>query len=193
MNVKEIVGFIGVLLTFVGYIPYIKDVLHKKTRPHIYTWFTWALLSFIIFALQISDHAGPGAYVTLASGVICFIIFLLALRQGEKDITTTDTVLLCMAFVSLILWIFAKQPVLSTILIVAVDVIAFLPTVRKSWYKPHQETAVSFIITAVRHGLSVIALDQYTIVTGTFPITWVVVNSLFVCMLYVRRLQLSQR
>lgn len=57
---KEIVGTIAVVLTFVGYVPYIRDTLKGKTKPHVYTWFVWGLVTLAAFALQMSAHAGGG-------------------------------------------------------------------------------------------------------------------------------------
>ena len=32
---KDILGFIAIALTFIGYVPYIRDTLQGKTRPHV--------------------------------------------------------------------------------------------------------------------------------------------------------------
>lgn len=188
---KEFISGIAVVLTFVGYIPYMRDTIQGKTRPHVYTWFVWGLVPFIIFALQVSDNAGAGSYVTLASGVVCMIIFGLGLRQGKKDITLIDTALFISSFIALGLWVFAKQPLLSTTLLVSVDVLAFIPTVRKSWNRPEEETVFSYVVTAVRHGLGIIALERYTIITAAFPVTWTIVNTFFVLFLVLRRMRLK--
>ncbi len=36
---KEFISGIAVALTFVGYVPYMRDTIKGKTRPHVYTWF----------------------------------------------------------------------------------------------------------------------------------------------------------
>ncbi len=45
---KEIIGGIAVALTFIAYIPYYRDILKGKTRPHIYSWSLWGLLTVLI-------------------------------------------------------------------------------------------------------------------------------------------------
>lgn len=187
---KEALGLIAVLLTFVGYIPYMRDTIKGKTTPHIYTWFLWSLVSYIAFALQISDKAGPGAYLTFAAATATLIICILGLRQGKHDITLSDTVFLILALFSLVLWLFADQPVSSTILISLIDILAFVPTIRKSWNKPHEETLFSYAMNTVRFGIGIAALERYTIVTSLYPLTWVVANGLFSLFLIVRRRQI---
>lgn len=51
---KEFISTIAVILTFVGYAPYIKDTLKGKTKPHVYTWFIWGLVTLIAYGLQVT-------------------------------------------------------------------------------------------------------------------------------------------
>lgn len=184
---KEIIGIIAVLLTFVGYIPYIRDILKGKTKPHVYTWFIWGLVTAIAFGLQISADAGPGAFTTLAAAIVCFVIFGFGLRQGERNITPSDTVFLILSLIALVLWIFAKQPVLSVILVSSIDMLGFAPTIRKSWHRPYEETLISYEINTFRFSLALLALNQYTLVTALYPITWIIANGLFSIYLIIRR------
>lgn len=184
---REILVVVGIALTFIGYIPYIQDTIKDKTHPHVYTWFSWSLLSFLIFALQIADGAGIGAYITLTSGMATSIIFLLGLRQANKNITFTDTIVFAGVIVGTLAWLLADKPLTSTVLLVSIDVAAFIPTIRKSWKTPRSETLVSYLVNIARHGLGVITLKQFTPITVLFPGTWTIVNLLFVCMLCIRR------
>ena len=79
-EIKNFIGVVAVGLTFFGYIPYIRDTIKGKTKPHIYTWFLWALISFVAFALQISHGAGIGSFVTLAAAIVCFVIFIFGMN-----------------------------------------------------------------------------------------------------------------
>ncbi len=189
MHIKAIIGIIAVLLTFAGYIPYIRDTLKQKTTPHIYTWFIWGLVTAIAFGLQITHQAGPGAYTTLAAAIVCFIIFGFGIRQGNRNVTKSDTVFFVLSILALILWLFAKQPVLSVILVSTVDMLGFIPTIRKSWHKPHEETLISYLINTFRFCLALLALDHYTLITSLYPTTWIVANGAFCIYLISRRKQ----
>lgn len=52
-DVKTIISMLAVLLTFVAYVPYVRDTLQGKTTPHVYTWFIWGLVTAIAFGLQL--------------------------------------------------------------------------------------------------------------------------------------------
>lgn len=191
--IKEVVGVIAVLLTFVGYVPYLRDTIGGKTKPHVYSWFLWGLVTAIAFALQISDNAGVGSLVTLAAAIVCFIIFLFGLKIGKKDITRSDTIFLILALVAIVVWVFAKQPIVSVIIVSAVDMLAFAPTIRKSWNKPYSETLISYEVNTFRFALAIFALERYTIITSLYPITWILANGLFSIMLVMRRRQIPIR
>lgn len=193
LEFKIVIGIITVILGFVGYIPYIRDILKGKTQPHIYTWFVWGLITLILFGLQVSGGAGSGSWVTLVVALLSFSIFGLGLRSGDKNITRSDTLFLVSAMVALVLWLVADQPVLSVILLVTIGMLGFGPTIRKSWNHPHTETISTYAINAIRHTLSILALANYSILTWLFPVAWSIANIIFVLILIIRRMKIKQK
>jgi len=184
---KEILGVIAIILTFVGYAPYIRDTIKGKTRPHVYSWFLYALIAFLVFGIQISHNAGPGAYVTLTAACFSVLLLVLGLRMGEKDITRSDTLMLVLTLIAIGLWVFAKQPVISVVLACLVDLFAFVPTIRKTWHKPHTETLSLYTTNFIRYILVILALYSFTFVNVAYPIFWLSANGLFALGLILRR------
>src|SRR5689334_17674042 len=116
-NIKNIVGIIAVILTFSGYIPYTRDILRGKTKPHIFSWFLWGSVTLIVFALQLYGHAGTGAFVTLAAALMCFWVILLGFKyKSTSEIKKLDIVFIILALIAIGLWVIAKQPILSAVL-----------------------------------------------------------------------------
>lgn len=191
-NIKNIIGIIAIVLTFVGYIPYIKDLVSGKTKPHIYSWLLWGVVTSIAFGLQIVGGGGVGSFVTLAAAIMCFIVIGLSFKYGTNtDITTSDKVFLALAFITLIIWLFAKQPLLSIILATTIDLLGFVPTIRKSWNNPFTETVSFYFLNTFRFTLAVISLTTYSLLTWLYPVSWLLANGLFGLMLVLRRHQLK--
>lgn len=184
---KEIIGIIAVILTFVGYVPYIRDTLKGKTKPHVYTWLIWGLVSAITFALQMSDNAGPGAFVNLAAASVCILIVILGFKQGDHDLTTSDTIFFVGALLSLGIWLIADQPVISVLLISVIEHLGFIPTIRKSWNKPYSETLITYEINTFRFSLAILAIENYSIITTLSPVMWMFGNGFFAIFLIARR------
>lgn len=192
--IKAIIGIIAVLLTFIGYIPYIKDIIAGKTKPHIYSWFLWGFVTAIVFALQFSDNAGIGSFVTLAAALMCFVVIFLSKKfKVTSEITSSDKFFIFLAFITLLIWIVTKQALLSAILATIIDVLAFAPTIRKSWKNPYSETLSFYFLNTFRFGLAVFALSNYSLITAVYPVSWMVINGLFGVMLVVRRKNQASR
>lgn len=58
---KEIIGLMAVFLSIIGATPYILDTLHKKTKPHIFTWLTWSIVTLLVFLGQWIKGGGAGS------------------------------------------------------------------------------------------------------------------------------------
>lgn len=191
MDLKVIIALIAVAMTVVGYFFYFRDIFANKTKPHAFSWLVWALLTGIAFFGQLTDDAGPGAWVTATTAALAFIIFGLAIKKGEKDITRSDKWNLLGAGAALVLWFITSDPLLSVILITVVDFLGFMPTIRKSYHKPHEETLIHYVLAGLKFVLAIIALDNYTLVTWLYPASLVAANLFFVFMLVVRRRKLG--
>ncbi len=187
MNYKIVISFITIILTLVGYVPYIRDIVNKKTKPHAFTWFIFTIAGSIAYGLQVFGGAGVGSWGLLSAVIACFIIFFFSLKIGDKDITYSDFIFLFLSLLSLFLWIVVKQPVWSAILATAVEVLGFAPTVRKTWNKPHSETLWTYEVGFFRHGISILALQKFNILTLLYPIVWTATNLIFSTFLIIRR------
>lgn len=188
---KAILGILAIIVAVISYIPYFRDIFAGKTKPHAFTWLVWAVLNGIAFAGQIHDDGGAGTWAVGFTTLATFSIFLLALVKGEKDIRRFDWICLGGALLSLIPWLITNEPLISVILITIIDVFGFLPTVRKTIRKPHQETMSTYSLSTLKYGLVVIALHNYTFVTVLFPLSIAILNGLFVLLLIIRRRQVT--
>lgn len=171
-----------------------RDVIKGKTKPHVYSWFLWAVVTSLAFALQFTGGAGSGAFVTLAAAIMCFAVIVLGIVQKSKiEIVKMDSIFLVLAFLSLGLWLIAKQPVFSVMLATLVDLLGFAPTIRKSWNNPYTETLSFYYLNTLRFSLAIFALQKYSVITALYPISWLIANGLFAVMLVVRRRQVDKK
>ena len=187
MTFKSLLGAIAVIMTFLAYIPYYRDIIKGKTHPHVYSWTLWGLLTIMIVALQIKGGAGAATYVTAAAGLLCIGVIILSLKSGKKDITLSDTLVAGLSLIAMGFWLIADKPIVSIILVVIADLLAFIPTVRKSWHKPFSETLSLYVTNTIRFLIAVIAAKNYTILAVLWPASWAIANLLFSIMIIIRR------
>lgn len=173
---KVIIGAVTVLLSITGHIPYIRDILRGKTKPHIYTWFIWTVLTSLTFVAQFREGAAAGAWTTVTTALMSLAICGMSFKKGTHDITWTDGMCLAGAVIALAAWLITRQGLIAVVLATAVDVLAFIPTVRKSLNRPEQETFTTYLLAVFRNGLALFAMSSYNVVTLLYPISLFVMN-----------------
>lgn len=186
---REILVVVASLLALVGNIPYLVDVVKGRVKPHPYTWFIWTIVSCVVFFGQVAKGAGIGAIPTLVSEIFTLIIFLFSLKYGFKNPPKSDKYFLIIALLGLIPWILTKDPTISIIIVVSIDLIAFIPTLRKTYYHPKSEGPLLYGTNVLRHSLALGALGSYNIATMLHSIVMIVTNSIMVIFIKRRKEQ----
>ncbi|KKQ24519.1 MAG: hypothetical protein US40_C0003G0061 [Candidatus Roizmanbacteria bacterium GW2011_GWC2_37_13] len=173
---KEFIGLVTVILVFVSIIPYIIDIFRNKTKPHMFTWMIWTLTTSLTFFGQWQKGAGAGSWTTATAGLLVVFIALISIKKGSKDIAKFDVIMLVAALLAIFPWMLTKDPTLSVVILTAIDVSGFFPTIRKTIKNPESETFISYVINAIRHSLSIFAIANYNLVTYIYPACLAVMN-----------------
>lgn len=185
---NEILGLIASIIGFIGFIPYFYQTWKGVVRPHIFSWYLWALFNGIAGIAQWFDGGGAGSWVNLSGAVITFAIAVLAtVKDGKKDLAKSDWYALFGAILAIVIWAITKNPLWSIILLTIIDMVAFYPTFRKGWFKPYEDMATIFLLSVLKHAIGIMALQNYTVITTLFPASLVVTNLTFIAMLIIRR------
>lgn len=166
---------------------YVASIMRGKTRPHAFSWFIWGLISSIGFAAQVAEGAGPGSWARGFGSATCFIFAGLSLFKGERSIKRSDWVALAIALSAIPLWVLTKTPFWSVILVCTIDTIGYFPTIRKSWIKPHEETARSYLFSCLGAFFSILAIEHFTPSTWLYPAVLTISNGSMAVFLLLRR------
>jgi hypothetical protein len=145
-DVKSLIGLLATIIGLIGYIPYFRDIFRGQTKPHVFSWFIWGLLTTIAFIAQFIEDAGPGSWVTGSTAVICLVIAGIALSKGERGITKFDWFCFITALAGIVLWVITDNPLTAVIIVTLVDALAYVPTFRKTYHKPYEETLIEYAL-----------------------------------------------
>lgn len=184
---KELLAITAALLAVIGNIPYLRDVIKRRVQPHPYTWLVWSVVSGITFFGQLAKGAGVGVIPTAASEIFTVIIFLFSLRYGFKRVEKRDTYFLIAALLGIIPWMLTKDPTVSVVIVVTIDLIAFAPTIRKTWHRPASETPILYGMNVLRHILALFSLQAYNIATMLHSLAMIATNSLMTGIIVLKR------
>lgn len=187
IDYKIISSILWIMITCIWYYYYIKEIYKWENKPHLYSWIIWAMGLLIWFFIQIFHNWWYWSFVTLIEAFFCISIALIAIKKWEKNITIWDKLSLLGAFISIFFWLILKQPIISVILIILIDFFWFLPTFRKSYWKPFEESISVFTAWAILFTLAIIWLKEYTFLTYAYLLTIVILDSILVIMILIRR------
>lgn len=187
MYVKEVFGAISAFVSFASFIPYAHTMLRGHTRPHLFTWLVWSILTTIIFIIQYQGGAGPAAW---GSGVIALTsacIMLYSIFRGEREGSLFDWATFLISLLCIPLWLLTNDPTLAAIFVTAIDVLAFWPTVSKSWRHPRSENLLYYIAWLVKYPAAFLAIESMSLANAIYPVTWSIIGIGFVILLVARR------
>ncbi|MBI2573612.1 hypothetical protein HYV86_07140 [Candidatus Woesearchaeota archaeon] len=187
LDYKVIIGTLAVIIGIVSYIPYFRGIFKGKTKPHAFSWFVWAVVGGIAFAAQVVKGGGAGAWVTALTVFACLIVAAIGLFKGKRDFPIVDWLCLIASFVAIGIWAYTNDPTYSIILITLTDTVAFIPTFRKAYHQPHEETITTFAMSSLKWFVALFALENFVFVNWFYTGSMIVTNALFVTMVLIRR------
>jgi hypothetical protein len=177
----------GAVLTVVAIAPYIIDVVKRRTKPRVVTWFNWALLTGIATAAAISAGQWPSAAITLASTVGAAVVAALGLYYGDRKFAKFDIVCQLAALLGLALWLAFDSALVALVATVTIDFVAALPTIKHCWERPFEETWQAFALAAIGSLLALLAVQRVQASGLIYPIYLVLNNSLMAAIALGRR------
>lgn len=175
---------LSALLSIGSTLPYMLDIIHKRTQPRIVTWINWTILTGIATAASIAAHQQASAVLTGAVTVATGFVVLLSLRHGTWGFSRLDIACQVAALIGFILWLCFDSPLVAIAASVLIDVLVAIPTYKHAWRKPKEETAATYVI-ATFAALCALAAVQSTHLTGLiYPVYLVFSDGLISGLLY---------
>lgn len=186
---KESLAIAAALLAAVSTVPYLIDIVRRKTKPNIVTWFTWTMLTTIAGSAALAAGEPKTAMLLYGNSFCTGAVVVLGLHYGIAKFSLFDIVCQLAALLGLVLWLVFNSPTIGIVVPLAIDFVGLLPTVRHSWLKPGEETWQSFLIGVVAPVLTILSLTQYNVASLLFPLYLFLADGVIVAIVILRRKQ----
>ncbi len=142
----------------------------------------------MVFLAQLAGGGGVGAWPIGVSGLITLYVAALAYtRKADTVITRVDWLFFVLAMSALPFWYVTSDPLWAVVILTAVDVMGFGPTIRKAYRRPMEENLTFFALFVVRNVVVIFALAHYSLTTVLFPATIAAVSLMLILMVMYRR------
>lgn len=189
MNGKELIALIAMAIVFLNSFVYVRAVWRKEIRPHVFSWVIWFLTQGIGASAQWAKGGGAGTWPTFFGAATCLLIVGLSLfHHGERNITRSDWIAFLGTLLAIPLWVLTDNPLWASLIVAGIDGVGGIyPTFRKSWHKPYEENLFMFSSATFNYGLTIVALESYSLTTTIYPVSMVITHAAMTAMLIGRR------
>ncbi len=191
-DIRFVLAILSTVIMVVAYYPYVRDVLQRKTQPHTYTWLIWAITQGTATVALWQGGGHFGAMSLIAGTLLVLFVFFLSFKYGTKNITRSDTIILILALLSILIWWLSDNPLLAVLMVSAIDGFGYMPTYRKSYQEPWSETPIFWFAMIVTGILALIANAEYNLITVTYLATLITANIILLTLLLIRRRYVPQ-
>ena len=192
LEYRVILGGLAAIIGTIGFLPYFRNLFAGRTKPHTFSWLIWGILSVITFTAQVVSGAGPGAWIIGVAAALSLAVFVISIFKGEKAITRLDKISLISAVLGIALWIATTNPLWSVVIVSIVDAVGYVPTFRKTYRQPYEETLAMYFLSTVSFVISLFALKVVNLTTALYPTSLITTNVIFISMVLVRRSRIGK-
>ncbi len=194
MDWHEGAALLAGVITLIAVVPYVRDMLRGTTRPNLVSWGLWTLIHIIFISAQFSAGASWSVVLPLVELFTVGGVFMLGLAgYGYKKYGPLDLVCLAVAIAAIVLWQLTQEPLAALILSVVADIIATIPTLKKSYLDPHSETPLAYfliVISAIVAGASTTLFDLPNLI---WPVYIFAINAAVLCFILAGRFGQKQK
>lgn len=193
LQLKSIITIVGIIISLFGTINYIRSILANNTKPHIYTWIVWLITQSIAVAgMWVWGGSVWSRWPTIGLVGITVVV-VLSIKYWTKDITKSDTWSLLGCFIAMGLRLLVQNPLRSVISVTIIDVLWYIPSMRKTFINPQSETLLSWIISCVCNLLTILSFVEYNVLTLLYICVIFCCSMSMVWIIVLRRRTLSKQ
>jgi hypothetical protein len=173
----QLFGIVGGLLAFLGYFPYVLDILKHKVKPQRATFFIWSVLGLIAVFSQLAKGAGYSLWLPSLETLGSLVVFLLSIPYGMGGFGKRDYITLCIAALGLVAWYFTKEAAVALYLVILVDAAGLYLELHKTYLHPETETHTAWILAAMGGVFTALAVGSWSFILLSYPIYIILANT----------------
>lgn len=179
----------GAIVASAGTLPYVIALLRGTVRPRLVSWIVWAVLAGIMAVSSFMEGQMASMALSLVGFVSCSAIVVLGWRRHSLRMSRLDVGCLAGAALGILSLIIFQNPVQALIVAVAVDAVAYIPTLVHAWTHPDEESLACFALSSMGGALVLLAaIHSSAGFTGLlYPLYSVVFNGSMVILLIIGR------
>lgn len=177
-------NLIAGILFLVAFVPYIRAIIKKQTKPAKASWLIWASMDTVLFLGMLSQHAINGQII----GAICgaWTVFILAMKYGVPGWSKIDKICLGGTILALLLWKISGNATVGIATSLVSGILGSVPTFINAWQDASRENKTAWTIYWLSCLCAIGAVPKWTLADAGQPITFLLIESAVMFALFVR-------
>lgn len=184
---RDFLLILSAVITVIGIVPYMRDILRGTTKPNIASWTTWCLLFLIATVAELAAHEFRTAFFTSAVTLETGLIVILGFKYGYAKYTKLDFICQIGALSGFFVWWLFNNPLAALVLVIFIDLLSCIPTIEHSWFSPREETWITFAISGLGSFVAIFALNSFNLASLAYPVYLVFINILITSVIVFRQ------
>lgn len=173
VNYQQVAGLVSAILIMANMGWYLLRTIRGEIRPHVFTNLVNGLVTLIVFVGMLSLESGPAAWRTGLMGVLCILVAAATARQGIGYVSRSDVVMLVAALAAIPIWKMTESPDYAIAWILFIEASAVVPSFRKAYELPHEDSPLVWSLSGVSQLLALVALENPTWSVVLYFVIWV--------------------
>ena len=190
MVFTKILLFLAVTSNITATVVYLYSIFRNKVKPHSFTFLIWSIILGINFFAQILSGVGLSSILLASNLLASIIIFFVCIKKGYTEHDRKDIACLCLGILTIVIWLVTKQPLYSVVLSCIIDLFAFIPSFRKSFHKPSEDSSLTYYISGLEYLFSFPSYQTFSLVALMYPVWIIIIDFSYASMIMLRRIQL---
>lgn len=192
MTIPKILLYLSVSSNLIAYGVYFYFIFKNKIKPHAITYLVWSIILGLNLAILIRSGVGLGTVLIATNFLGCAGIFFICLFKKYIVYDKWDWLCFGLAILAVLLWLLTNTPIYSVVLSCIIDFLALLPSFRKSFNKPNEDSSLTFFISGLEYLLSLPSYGIFSLVTLLYPVTVLTLDFSYSLLIFVRRIQIKK-
>jgi len=186
----EKIIFVGVAISFITSLWYVRNIFFGSTRPNLVSYFIWMLAPFVGVFLQLKAGAGFSSLGVFMAGFGPFLVILFCLfkKNAFWKINTFDIICGLFSVMALVIYVITNNLGISIFFAILSDLLAGVPTVIKSWKHSETETSSIYIGGIINNILALLIIKNWSFSIYSFPIYLILMNLIIVFGIYRKKI-----
>ncbi|MDH5464089.1 MAG: hypothetical protein OEW60_00590 [Thiovulaceae bacterium] len=177
-----VLGLVAQFILAISILPYTISIFRGTVKPNRISWFIWSVIGFAFWIITPDSADEVTKMLTVIFMINPTIIFLLTLFKGEyikPDVLEKFSLLVGLS--AILVWLIFRNSsgVFPTVIAIAADFCALIPTLRFVLMAPDEETPLAWIFFFLGSLIAIFGIEKYTLESLLLPI-YMTIGAFFV-------------